>query len=142
MNIEKIQHLGIAVKDIEKGVSLYRNVLGLTSTPITREENLGAALAFVKIGESSLELMSPLEDPPIGSVGDIMRKFISSRGEGIHHLAVAVDDIEASIKQLEKEGIALIDKVPRRGAHGKVAFAHPKSTLGVLIELCEPYDHK
>jgi len=142
MEIKRIEHLGIAVKDIEKAVSFYKDVLGLTSTPISREEEMGAAMAFVDIGESSLELMSPLEEPPAGSVGDIMRKFIDSKGEGMHHLAICVDDIEAAMKQLEKEGIALIDKAPRPGAHGKVAFAHPKSTFGILMELCEPYDHK
>jgi methylmalonyl-CoA epimerase len=86
--------------------------------------------------------MSPLEEPPAGSVGDIMRKFIDSKGEGMHHLAICVDDIEAAMEQLKKAGVALIDKTPRPGAHGKVAFAHPKSTFGILIELCEPYNHK
>ena len=142
MKINRIEHMGIAVKDIEKAVSFYKDVLGLTSTPISREEEQGAAMAFVDIGESSLELMSPLEEPPAGSVGDIMRKFIDSKGEGMHHLAICVDDIEVAMEQLKKAGVALIDKAPRAGAHGKVAFAHPKSTFGILIELCEPYNHK
>ena len=142
MKIRKIEHLGIAVKDIEKGVSFYRDVLGLTSTPITRDNAAGAAMAFVNIGESSLELMSPLEEPPPGSTGDIMRKFFTNRGEGIHHLCIAVNNIEAALKELEQKGVTLIDKVPRPGAHGKAAFVHPKSTNGVLLELCQPEHHQ
>jgi methylmalonyl-CoA epimerase len=142
MKVERIEHLGVALKDIEKGVSFYKDVLGLSVTPITREEETGAAMAFVNIGESSLELMSPLEQPPPGSVGSIMRKFIDTKGEGIHHLAIAVDDIEAALKEMEQKGATLIDKVPRPGAHGKVAFVHPKSTYGILLELCQPQIHK
>ena len=141
MKISKIEHIGIAIKDIEQGVSFYRDVLGLATEPITRDEATGAAMAFVNIGESALELMSPLEDPPTGSTGDIMRKFITNKGEGIHHMAVAVDDIEAALKELEQKGVTLIDKVPRPGAHGKVAFVHPKSAYGILLELCQPEHH-
>ena len=141
MKIRKIEHLGIAIKDIEKGVSLYRDVLGLATDPITRDEAMGANMAFVNIGESTLELISPMEEPPAGSTGDVMRKFITNKGEGIHHLCVAVDDIEAALKELEQKGVTLIDKVPRPGAHGKVAFVHPKSTYGILLELCQPEHH-
>jgi len=141
MKIRKIEHLGIAVKDIEKGVSFYRDALGLSVPAVTRDEAMGATIAFVNIGESSLELISPLEEPPPGSTGDVMRKFITNKGEGIHHLCVAVDNIEAALKELEQKGITLIDKVPRPGAHGKVAFVHPKSTNGVLLELCQPDHH-
>lgn len=141
MKVGRIEHLGIAVKDIEKGVSFYKDLLGLDVEPIMREESVGVAMAFVNIGESSLELMSPLETPPARSVGDIMRKFIDSRGEGVHHLAIAVDDIEAALKELDEKGVILLDKVPRQGAHGKIAFINPKSSNGVLIELCEPQSH-
>ena len=141
MKIRKIEHLGIAIKDIEKGVSLYRDVLGLATDPITRDEEMGANMAFVNIGESTLELISPMEEPPAGSTGDVMRKFITNKGEGIHHLCVAVDDIEAALKELEQNGVTLIDKVPRPGAHGKVAFVHPKSAYGILLELCQPEHH-
>ena len=141
MKVGRIEHLGIAIKDIDKGVSFYKDLLGLDVEPIMREESVGVAMAFVNIGESSLELMSPLEDPPARSVGDIMRKFIESRGEGVHHLAIAVDDIEAALKELDAKGVALLDKVPRPGAHGKIAFVNPKSSNGVLIELCEPPSH-
>ncbi len=142
MKVDRIEHLGIALKDIEKGVSFYKDVLGLSSTPITKNEEQGAAIAFVNLGQSSLELMSPMGQPPAGSVGDIMRKYIEAKGEGIHHLAIAVDDIEVALKELEQKGIALIDKKSRPGAHGKVAFVHPKSTYGILIELCEPERHE
>lgn len=141
MKVGRIEHLGIAIKDMDKGLFLYRDVLGLKVTSVTRKEDMGATVAFVDIGESSFELMSPMEGPPAGSVGDIMRKFIHNSGEGVHHVAVAVDDIEAALRELEQKGITLIDKVPRSGAHGKVAFIHPKSTHGILIELCEPYHH-
>ena len=141
MKIEKIEHLGVAINDIERGISLYKDVLGLTTTPITRDEEMGSNMAFVNIGESALELLSPLEHPPAGSTGDIMRKFLTNKGEGIHHLCIAVDDIEVALKELEQKGITLIDKVPREGAHGKVAFIHPKSSYGILIELCQPEHH-
>ena len=141
LKIGRIEHLGIAIKDIEKGLSLCSDVLGLKATPVTKKEEVGATIAFVNIGESSLELMSPMEDPPAGSVGDTMRRFINKTGEGIHHVAVSVDNIEAALKELEQKGIALIDKVPRPGAHGKIAFIHPKATHGILIELCEPNHH-
>jgi len=141
MKIDRIEHMGIAIKDIDRGVSFYRDALGLAVEPATRDEATGAAMAFVNIGESSLELISPLEEPPAGSTGDIMRKFITNKGEGIHHLAVAVDDIEAALKELEQKGVTLIDKIPRPGAHGKVAFVHPKSAYGILLELCQPEHH-
>ena len=141
MKIDKIEHLGVAVKDVEKALSLYRDILGLNSTPITRDEATGSVMAFVNIGESSLELISPLEEPPAGSTGDVMRKFITNKGEGIHHLCIAVDDIEAALKELEQKGVTLIDKVPRPGAHGKVAFVHPKSAYGILLELFQPEHH-
>ena len=142
MNVERIEHLGIAIKDIDKGVSLYRDTLGLSITPVDRNKTLGAAIAFVTIGESSVELISPLEDAPAGSTGDIMRKFIDNKGEGIHHLCIAVDDIEGAIKELQQKGLTLIDRVPRSGEHGKIAFMHPKSTYGVLLELCQVEHHK
>ncbi|MFA4915753.1 MAG: methylmalonyl-CoA epimerase [Syntrophales bacterium] len=142
MKISRIEHMGIAIKDIEKGISLYRDILGLKVTPATIEEGSGAAVAFVEIGESSFELMSPIAEPPAGSIGDVTRKFIEKRGEGIHHIAVAVDNIEAALKEIAQSGITLIDKVPRPGAHGKIAFIHPKSAHGILLELCEPaHDH-
>jgi len=141
LKIGRIEHLGIAIKDIEKVLSFYRDVLGLETTPVTKKEEEGATIAFVNIGESSFELMSPIEEPPAGSVGDIMGRFIDKTGGGIHHIAVAVDNIETALKELEQKGIALIDKVPRPGAHGKIAFIHPKATHGILIELCEPNHH-
>ena len=142
MKIDRIEHLGIAVKDIDKAISFYRDVLGLDVAPVMKEESVGVAMTFVNVGESSLELMSPLGEPPAGSVGDIMGKFIAGKGEGVHHLAIAVDDIEAALKELGEKGIALIDKTPRPGAHGKIAFVNPKSSNGVLIELCEPQAHE
>ena len=141
MKISKIEHLGIAIKDVEQGAAFYRDALGLTVEPVTRDEATGAAMTFVNIGESTLELISPLEEPPAGSTGDVMRKFIANKGEGIHHIAVAVDDIEAALKELEQKGVTLIDKVARPGAHGKIAFIHPKSTYGILLELCQPEHH-
>mgnify|MGYP001038563281 CR=1 FL=1 len=141
MKINKIDHLGIGVKDVEKALSFYKDVLGLSAAPISKDEATGSVMAFVNVGESSLEFISPLGEPPAGSTGDVMSKFISNKGEGIHHLCVAVDDIEASLKELEQKGVTLIDKVPRPGAHGKIAFVHPKSSSGILLELCQPEHH-
>ena len=131
-HINKIEHLGIAVKDIDKANALYEQLLGVA--PYKQEEVASEAVitSFFKVGESKIELLASTdEDGPIG-------KFISKKGEGIHHIAFDVDDIEKELERLEKEGFQIINKVPKHGADNKlVAFLHPKSTNGVLIELCQ-----
>ncbi len=127
MAIKKIDHIGIAAKEINEVLKLYRDLLGLevAQTIETPAQNI----AFMPVGETQLEFLEPLD--PESAIG----KFIERRGEGIHHVCFEVDDIEATLRQLEAAGIELIDKVPRVNAHGKkVAFVHPRSCHGVLVE--------
>ncbi len=129
---DKIDHIGIAVSDLKKMISLYRDSFGLEfkGTEVVDEQKV--EVAFFPVGESKIELLEPTD--PEGPVG----KFIAKKGEGVHHLSFRVTDIEGKLKQLKEQGVALIDETPRYGAGGaRIAFLHPKSTGGVLIELCE-----
>jgi len=130
--INKIEHLGIAVKDLDLANSLYEKLLGIAPYKQETVESEAVTTSFFKVGESKIELLSTTsDDGPIG-------KFIAKKGEGIHHIAFEVDDIELELNRLEKEGFRLINKTPKKGADNKlVAFVHPKSTNGVLIELCQ-----
>jgi len=130
--IKKVDHIGIAVKSIEEARKFYEEVLGLKVTGIEEVEEQKVKTAFIPVGESEIELLeSTSEDGPVA-------KFIEKRGEGIHHIALQVDDIEKVLEKLKERGIVLIDEVPRYGAGGaKIAFVHPKSANGVLLELCE-----
>jgi methylmalonyl-CoA/ethylmalonyl-CoA epimerase len=132
MAVEKIEHIGIAVESLEKMVPYYRDTLGLEYGGEEIVEEQKVRVAFLGIGESSIELLEPTsEESPIA-------KFLAKRGPGIHHVAVRVDNIEQALKQHEDKGALLIDSVPRVGAHGmRIAFVHPKSTGGVLVELCQ-----
>ncbi|HNW82868.1 MAG TPA: methylmalonyl-CoA epimerase [bacterium] len=127
----KINHIGIAVNNIEEFVTLYRDVLGLKYSGEEVVEDQKVKVAFFDIGESRIELLQPTSpDSPVA-------KFIEKRGEGMHHLAVSSENVEADIEKMKKKGIKLIDEVPRRGAHGtKIAFIHPKETK-ILLELTE-----
>ncbi|GAA4275932.1 methylmalonyl-CoA epimerase [Aquimarina mytili] len=131
-HINKIEHLGIAVKDIDQANALYEKLLGVP--PYKQEEVKSEAVitSFFKVGESKIELLASTdEEGPIG-------KFIAKKGEGIHHIAFDVTDIEKELDRLEEEGFQLINKTPKPGADNKlVAFIHPKSTNGVLVELCQ-----
>lgn len=128
--IEKIDHVGIAVRSIEEALKVYRDVLGIQVKEI--EQMPTQKLALLPIGESMVELLEAASpDAPVA-------KFIESRGEGIHHIALRVDDIEQALNQAKAAGLRLIDETPRAGAAGsKIAFIHPKSVHGVLIELVE-----
>jgi len=129
---EKIDHIGIAVGDLDKALDLYRGQLGLDFKGIEEVEEQKVRVAFFPVGESKIELLETTD--PAGPVG----KFIEKKGEGVHHLSFRVTDIESKLKQLKEQGVALIDEKPRYGAGGaKIAFLHPKSTGGILIELCE-----
>ncbi len=132
MNLSHIEHIGIAVKDLQTAVSFYENVLGLKCYNIEEVADQKVKTAFFQIGQTKIELLQSTEpDGPIG-------KFIEKRGEGIHHIAFAVDNIENQLEHASKMGVNLIDTSPRKGAEGlDIAFLHPKSTSGVLIELCE-----
>lgn len=133
MNISHIEHLGIAVKNLEQAIPYYEKVLGLKCYNIEEVADQKVRTAFFKVGQTKIELLEPTsEDSTIA-------KFIEKRGEGIHHLAFAVaDGVAEALAQCEAGGVQLIDKAPRRGAEGlNIAFLHPKSTMGVLTELCE-----
>jgi methylmalonyl-CoA/ethylmalonyl-CoA epimerase len=129
--IDKINHIGIAVKDLDEAIAFYRK-LGLEVEGTETVESQKVKVAFIPVGDTRIELLAATDDEsPIA-------KFIEKRGEGIQHLAFSVSDILSELKNAESEGIRLIDKEPRVGAHNsKIAFLHPKSTNGVLVELCQ-----
>lgn len=130
--VKKVDHIGIAVKSLDEALKFYEDVLGIkcVSTEVVEEQKV--KVAFLPVGDTEVELLeSTEENGPIA-------KFIEKRGEGIQHIAYKVDDIEKAIEEFKERGIRLIDEKPRYGAGGaKIAFLHPKSTFGVLIELCE-----
>jgi methylmalonyl-CoA epimerase len=127
---KKISHIGIAVSNMDDAVRLYSETLGLKVAGIETVEDQKVKSAMIPIGESRIELMESTD--PEGPIG----KFIAKRGEGIHHISLEVDDIEKMLTKLSNAGIELIDKKPRSGAGGsKIAFVHPKSMRGVLLEL-------
>ncbi|MFO7289411.1 methylmalonyl-CoA epimerase [Planifilum fulgidum] len=130
---KKISHIGIAVRDLEAALPLYTDVLGLALEGVETVPSEGVKVAFLRIGETRIELLEPLgPDSPIAS-------FLEKRGEGIHHIALEVDGIEERLRLLSEKGIRLIHERPKQGAHGaRIAFLHPKATGGVLYELCEP----
>ena len=127
-----IEHIGIAVKNLNDSISYYENVLGLKCYAIEEVKEQKVKTAFFKIGETKIELLESTD--PEGPIG----KFVEKRGEGVHHIAYAVNDLESSLKDVEAKGVRLIDQKARKGAEGlDIAFLHPKSTGGVLTELCE-----
>ncbi|MCD6659688.1 MAG: methylmalonyl-CoA epimerase [Lentimicrobium sp.] len=126
-----IEHIGIAVKNLEESISYYENVLGLTCYAIEEVKDQKVKTAFFMVGQTKIELLESTD--PEGPIG----KFIDKKGEGIHHLAFAVENLPEMLSQAESKGVQLIDKQPRRGAEGlDIAFLHPKSTFGVLTEFC------
>lgn len=132
MKVLKIDHIGIAVKNLEETLKFYKDVLGITSigTEIVAEQKV--KVAFLPCGDSELELLeSTAEDGPVA-------KFIEKNGEGVQHIALRVDNIENALNNLKERGVRLIDEKPRYGAGGaKIAFLHPKATGGILLELSE-----
>ena len=132
MSVEKIDHIGIAVESIENSLRFYKDLLGLEYEGSEEVAEQKVRIAFLKIGESKIELVEPTsDDSPIA-------KFLEKRGSGIHHIAITVDNIEAALARHLEAGARLIDEKPRIGAHNmRIAFIHPKSSGGVLFELCE-----
>ena len=132
MEATHIEHIGIAVKNLEESIRFYEETFGLKCYAIEEVKDQKVRTAFFQIGQTKIELLESTEqDGPIG-------KFIDKKGEGVHHIAFAVKDIESALRETEGKGIQVIDKQPRKGAEGHdIAFLHPKSTFGVLIELCE-----
>ncbi|MBD8490410.1 methylmalonyl-CoA epimerase [Echinicola sp. CAU 1574] len=133
--MRKIEHLGIAVKDLKKSTELFEKLLGKPSykeEAVKREE---VVTSFFQVGETKIELLQSSD-----SQGPI-RKFIEKRNEGLHHIAFAVDDIYAEMKRLQEAGFEVLNDVPKRGAdHKLIVFLHPRSTNGVLVELCQEID--
>lgn len=130
--IEGLEHIGIAVKDLKKAKTLYRDILGLEVEKEEILEEMGIEVALFPVGGTKVELLQGLTGE------DVISRFIEKKGEGFHHLAFQVKDIEDKLRQLEEKGIQLIDKTPRKGLGGKrIAFLHPRSTGGTLIELIQ-----
>lgn len=130
--LEKINHIGIAVKSIEESLKFYTEKLSLESAEVVEISEQKVKVAILRIGETMIELLEPtFPDSPIA-------KFLEKKGEGIHHIAFEVTDIVKKLKDLKDKGVRLIDESPRQGAHGtRIAFIHPKSSGGVLMELVE-----
>ncbi len=130
--LSKVDHIGIAVSNLDEAIKLYKDVLGLELHGVEVVEEQKVKVAFLPVGDTEVELLeSTSPDGPIA-------KFIEAKGQGIQHLAFRVDNIEAALEEMKAKGMRLIDEKPRYGAGGaRIAFLHPKSTNGVLIELCE-----
>lgn len=131
----RIDHIGIVVRDIQEALKVYETALGLPLADVVEVPDQKVEVAFLPVGESNVELVQPTT----GDTG--IAKFLDKRGEGIHHICIQVGDIEAALAQLKAHGVQLIDEEPRQGAHGRVAFIHPKAMHGVLIELVE-HEHE
>ena len=134
--LDRIDHTGVAVDDLDAAIKLYEEVLGM---PLVHRETVaeqGVEAVLLDVGDGHVELLSPLgEDTPVGT-------FLARKGPGLHHVAYAVEDIEATLEQLSSAGVELIDSKPRVGIRGSlVAFVHPRSTGGVLTEIVQPRDH-
>lgn len=131
MSISHIEHIGIAVENLQDAIAYYENVLGLKCYSIEEVKDQKVRTAFFKVGDVKLELLESTD--PEGTIA----KFIEKKGPGMHHLAFAVDNVAKSLSDVEEKGVKLIDKTPRKGAESlNIGFLHPKSTLGVLTELC------
>ena len=132
MKVTRIDHIGIAVKSIEESLKVWEVALGIACTGVEEVEEQKVKTAFLPVKDTEIELLEATgDDSPIA-------KFIEKKGEGMHHIAFRVDNIEKALKELKAKGIRLIDEVPRLGAGGaKIAFIHPKATNGVLIEISE-----
>lgn len=130
--IKGIDHVGIAVSNLNEALAVYEKTLGLKHERVTVVESQKVKVAFLQVGESRIELLEPISNDSTLAV------FLQKRGEGIHHIALSVDGIGNMLKKLQNQGITLIDEKPRPGAEGgRIAFVHPKSMKGVLLELCE-----
>ena len=132
MELTHIEHIGIAVANLEDSIRFYEEVLGVKCYGIEEVRDQKVRTAFFQIGQTKIELLESTD--PEGPIG----KFVEKKGEGIHHLAFAVKNIESALKEAEEKGVRLIDTTPRKGAEGlDIGFLHPKSTHSVLMEFCE-----
>jgi len=134
---KKIDHIGVAVNNLEKSLHIFKDVLGMKCSGEEEVKEQNVRVAFLPVGESEIELLESTS--PDGNIA----KYIEKKGEGIHHIAFEVEDLDVMLKKLQKKGVRLIDKEPRYGAGGaRIAFLHPKSTNGILMELCEHKSQK
>jgi methylmalonyl-CoA/ethylmalonyl-CoA epimerase len=132
MKPSHIEHIGIAVRSLDEAIPFYEKMLGTKCYAVEEVKDQKVRTAFLKIGQTKIELLESTD--PEGPIG----KYLEKRGEGIHHIAFAVENIESHLEEAEEAGIRLIDQQPRKGAEGlDIAFLHPKSTFGVLTEFCE-----
>ncbi len=127
----KLDHIGIVVRDIEAALQVYQQAMGLPLRETADLADQQVRVAFLPLGESNIELVQPLTDD------SGVARYLANRGEGIHHICIKVEDIEAALGRLEAHDVPLIDREPRQGVHGRVAFVHPKGAHGVLVELVE-----
>jgi len=135
MELTHIEHIGIAVKNLEASIKFYEETFGLKCYAVEEVADQRVKTAFFMVGQTKIELLESTS--PEGPIG----KFIEKKGEGIHHIAFAGKNIKEALPELEAKGVMLIDKQPRKGAEGlDIAFLHPKSTFGVLTEICEKID--
>ena len=131
MNITHIEHIGIAVNSLDEAIPYYENVLGMKCYAVEEVTDQKVKTAFFMVGQTKIELLESTD--PEGPIG----KFIEKKGPGVHHLAFAVDNVNEALNELADKGVQLIDKTGRKGAEGlNIGFLHPKSTLGVLTEIC------
>lgn len=136
MEPSHIEHIGIAVESLEEAIPFYEKAFGLKCYSIEEVKDQKVKTAFFKVGQTKIELLESTD--PEGPIG----KFIEKKGQGVHHIAFAVKDLQERLNDLEQQEVRLIDKSPRKGAEGlNIAFLHPKSTFGVLTELCEKPKH-
>lgn len=136
IKIKKIDHVAVAVKDVDEALATYKKIFGLEVASREAVASQKTEAALLPLGEASIELIAPME----GNVG--VQTFLEKRGPGLHHIAIEVEGIDEALATLDKLGVPLIDKAARPGARGhKVAFLHPKATGGVLVELVEPAEH-
>ena len=135
--MKKIEHIGIAVKDLDKSNVLFKKLLGSAHYKIENVISEGVKTSFFKSGPNKIELLEGVDE------NSVIAKFIAKNGEGVHHIAFAVSNIQKEMNRLEKEGFTLVTKKPKKGADNKlVAFLHPKTTNGILIELCQEISKK
>ena len=129
---KKIDHIGVAVNSLEESLHIFKDILGMKCSGEEEVKEQNVKVAFLPVGESEIELLESTS--PDGNIA----KYIEKKGEGIHHIAFEVEDLDVMLKNLQEKGVRLIEKEPRYGAGGaRIAFLHPKSTNGILVELCE-----
>ena len=131
MNISHIEHIGIAVNSLDEAIPYYEKMLGMKCYAVEEVKDQKVKTAFFKVGETKIELLESTD--PQGPIG----RFLEKKGQGVHHLAFAVDNVNKSLAELDEKGVQVIDKTARKGAEGlNIGFLHPKSTMGVLTEIC------